>query len=76
MTGQITVENMKAILPFVTLLIIAISGWVRMEMTQLSDDNRLTNLEHKLSDKAMSDFVRWQTDTEWRVKNLETKECR
>lgn len=70
MTGGVTVEQIKQIIPFVMIMTIAIGGWVRMEMSQMSDDNRIKNLESKLDTKAMTEFAKWQVNVERDVLEL------
>lgn len=58
-------------LPVIVLAATVIAGAVRNETRDEAQDQKLIHLERLLGVDKLTNFAKWQTDTEWRLKNLE-----
>lgn len=58
-------------LPVIILFASVIAGAVRNETRDEAQDQKLIYLEKLLGVDKLTNFAKWQTDTEWRLRNLE-----
>lgn len=57
-------------LPVIVLAATVIAGAVRNETRYEAQDQQLKTLQSLLGVEQLTDFAKWQTDTDWRLRNL------